>query len=247
MDFPSHSVDLTMPKPSSFGTFFDRVKVVNGRNSTSPQNRRSEIELKKSVKYMECLKNHAASIGGHALDGCGEFSPSGEEGTAEALKCAACDCHRNFHRREEEGEPSLSCVECQHLRRDREKGNGPMSLPPPQVPLDLSIYSAFIRPSLTALGSRHSDIDDMDASTNLYSSSSRVKKRFRTKFSVDQKDKMFCLAEKLGWRIHTHDEVEIDKMCTEIGVTRNVFKVWMHNNRGASNKKPRATSPTDFA
>ncbi|KAL0431715.1 UNVERIFIED_CONTAM: Zinc-finger homeodomain protein 9 [Sesamum radiatum] len=28
------------------------------------------------VTYKECLKNHAATLGGHALDGCGEFMPS---------------------------------------------------------------------------------------------------------------------------------------------------------------------------
>lgn len=51
-------------------------------------------------KYKECLKNHAAGIGGHAVDGCGEFMPSGGDGTVNALKCAACNCHRNFHRKE---------------------------------------------------------------------------------------------------------------------------------------------------
>ncbi|KAG5556163.1 hypothetical protein RHGRI_006702 [Rhododendron griersonianum] len=54
------------------------------------------------VRYKECRKNHAASIGGHAVDGCREFMPAGEEGTAAAFKCAACSCHRNFHRQEAE-------------------------------------------------------------------------------------------------------------------------------------------------
>ncbi|KAL0342961.1 UNVERIFIED_CONTAM: Zinc-finger homeodomain protein 1 [Sesamum angustifolium] len=54
-------------------------------------------------RYKECLKNHAVGIGGHAVDGCGEFMPAGEEGTLESLRCAACNCHRNFHRRENEG------------------------------------------------------------------------------------------------------------------------------------------------
>ncbi|KAK9669237.1 hypothetical protein RND81_13G118100 [Saponaria officinalis] len=49
------------------------------------------------VKYGECQKNHAASMGGYALDGCTEFMPSGVEGTSKALLCAACFCHRNFH------------------------------------------------------------------------------------------------------------------------------------------------------
>uniref|UniRef100_A0A6N2MR78 ZF-HD dimerization-type domain-containing protein n=1 Tax=Salix viminalis TaxID=40686 RepID=A0A6N2MR78_SALVM len=36
----------------------------------------------------------------NATDGCGEFIPGGEEGSLEALKCSACNCHRNFHRKE---------------------------------------------------------------------------------------------------------------------------------------------------
>ncbi|KAE8727881.1 Detected protein of confused Function [Hibiscus syriacus] len=51
------------------------------------------------IRYRECLKNHAVSIGGHAVDGCGEFIAAGDEGTLDALKCAACNCHRNFHRK----------------------------------------------------------------------------------------------------------------------------------------------------
>ncbi|KAL5076628.1 hypothetical protein RYX36_015612 [Vicia faba] len=56
------------------------------------------------VKYRECLKNHAAAMGGNATDGCVEFMPSGEQGSIEALNCSACRCHRNFHRKEIEGE-----------------------------------------------------------------------------------------------------------------------------------------------
>ncbi|KAL0441834.1 UNVERIFIED_CONTAM: Zinc-finger homeodomain protein 11 [Sesamum radiatum] len=48
--------------------------------------------------YRECLRNHAASLGSYATDGCGEFTlddtvPGG------GLNCAACGCHRNFHRK----------------------------------------------------------------------------------------------------------------------------------------------------
>ena len=38
--------------------------------------------------YRECLKNHAASLGGHALDGCGEFMPS-SAGDPASLQYAA--------------------------------------------------------------------------------------------------------------------------------------------------------------
>ncbi|XP_030930968.1 mini zinc finger protein 2-like [Quercus lobata] len=57
-----------------------------------------------TVRYAECQKNHAASVGGYAVDGCREFMASGEEGTNGALTCAACGCHRNFHKREVETE-----------------------------------------------------------------------------------------------------------------------------------------------
>lgn len=53
-----------------------------------------------NIRYVECQKNHAANIGGYAIDGCREFMASGNEGTVEALRCAACGCHRNFHRKE---------------------------------------------------------------------------------------------------------------------------------------------------
>nr|TKW01487.1 LOW QUALITY PROTEIN: hypothetical protein SEVIR_8G184400v2 [Setaria viridis] len=58
--------------------------------------------------YRECLKNHAASLGGHALDGCGEFMPSSKADPADPalLRCAACGCHRNFHHRLPEAPPS---------------------------------------------------------------------------------------------------------------------------------------------
>lgn len=65
-----------------------------------PPSTTSVSDTTSSIRYRECLKNHAASMGGHALDGCGEFMPSGEEGTPGALKCAACNCHQNFHRKE---------------------------------------------------------------------------------------------------------------------------------------------------
>ncbi|PNT64559.1 hypothetical protein BRADI_4g30230v3 [Brachypodium distachyon] len=51
-----------------------------------------------SVRYSECRRNHAASMGGYAVDGCRQFIADGEEGSA-ALKCVACGCHRSFHRR----------------------------------------------------------------------------------------------------------------------------------------------------
>ncbi|KAL8473895.1 hypothetical protein ACS0TY_030672 [Phlomoides rotata] len=123
-------------------------------------------------KYMECQKNHAAGMGGFATDGCGEFMAGGEEGSLEALKCCACNCHRNFHRKIQPPPP-----------------------PPPQV--------------------------------NNYEG----KKRHRTKFSAEQKEKMLEFAEKGEWKLQKMEDSEVRRFCQENGIKRKVLKVWMHNNK----------------
>ncbi|XVF50127.1 hypothetical protein PTKIN_Ptkin04bG0070300 [Pterospermum kingtungense] len=75
-----------------------QVVLKSGRISTTSSSRI------RNVRYGECQKNHAADIGGYAVDGCREFMASSAEGTNGALTCAACGCHRNFHRREVETE-----------------------------------------------------------------------------------------------------------------------------------------------
>ncbi|MQM00901.1 hypothetical protein Taro_033648 [Colocasia esculenta] len=67
------------------------------------------VKKEKAVRYRECRRNHAASIGGYAVDGCREFMAAGEEGTTAALRCAACSCHRSFHKREVESEHLCDC------------------------------------------------------------------------------------------------------------------------------------------
>ncbi|KAH1044512.1 hypothetical protein AAZX31_09G218300 [Glycine max] len=51
--------------------------------------------------HRECRRNYACRVGGYILDGCRQFVASGAEGTAAAMTCATCGCHKNFHRREE--------------------------------------------------------------------------------------------------------------------------------------------------
>ncbi|PPD98657.1 hypothetical protein GOBAR_DD04321 [Gossypium barbadense] len=126
----------------------------------------------------------------------GSITPTaGTEGTLDALKCAACNCHRNFHRKETE-----------------------LGSPHSQRPLAL--------PSISGGGGGHSREDQDDVSNQ---GSSR--KRFRTKFTQEQKEKMLALAERLGWRIQKQDEAIVQQFCNETGVKRHVFKVWMHNNK----------------
>ncbi|XP_068660239.1 zinc-finger homeodomain protein 11-like [Aristolochia californica] len=126
--------------------------------------------------YRECLRNHAASLGSYATDGCGEFTPSEPSG----LQCAACGCHRNFHRK---------VVAVRHIQAESEESD-PVG-----------------------------------------------KRRVRTKFSPEQKEKMHEFAEKIGWRIQRRDkedQMEIQRFCKAIGVSRQVFKVWMHNHKSTS-------------
>ncbi|XP_022752213.1 zinc-finger homeodomain protein 5-like [Durio zibethinus] len=200
------------------------------------------------IRYRECLKNHAASIGGNVYDGCGEFMPSGEEGSLEALKCAACDCHRNFHRKEVDGEIQFGANSSR-----RSLMLNPLQLPPPlpsptmlhhhqRYSVHTSPSSAMVAPVNVAFGSgggcgTESSSEDL----NVFQSNAEgmpppptyvlSKKRLRTKFTQEQKDKMLELAEKLGWRINKQDEEEVEKFCAESGVKRQVFKVWMHNNK----------------
>lgn len=76
----------------------------------------------------------------------------------------------------------------------------------------------------------------MNMNMNMNSNSSG-KKRYRTKFSKEQKEKMHGFSEKLGWRMNKGDDGLVQKFCNDIGVSRGVFKVWMHNNKNNFRKR----------
>ncbi|KAH7655508.1 Homeodomain ZF-HD class domain-containing protein [Dioscorea alata] len=182
-------------------------------------------------KYRECLKNHAVNIGGHAVDGCGEFMPAGDDGSVEALRCAACGCHRNFHRKDSPGanagddpspfSPYYRTTPAGYLHHHHHH-----HLPPPR-PLALPSTSQEEGTNPMAGGGGGGG-----------GASSSGKKRFRTKFTVEQKEKMLAFAERLGWRIQKHDEAAVQEFCNETSVKRHVLKVWMHNNKHTLGKKP---------
>ncbi|EEF40844.1 transcription factor, putative [Ricinus communis] len=210
-----------------------------------------------SVRYRECLKNHAASTGGLIVDGCGEFMPSGQEGTLEAMKCAACECHRNFHRKEIHGE-SQCAANC-YCKNNSQRNN---TVPPPYHHLSHSLASAqppihqrrtfphgfssavLTAPVLMTFGSggaaaesSSEDLDMFQPNSQGHGCMQQLKKRYRTKFSQEQKDKMMEFAERLEWKIQKQDDQEVQQFCTRVGVKRRVFMVWMHNNKQAMKKK----------
>lgn len=195
------------------------------------------------VCYKECLKNHAASIGGHALDGCGEFMPSSSSNPTEprSLTCAACGCHRNFHHRDTQqhhSNPRPNFISFYHSPPPPHHGPGLCTSPSPSPlsspsPPPLSHHFPGRRPVLGLFGPGN---EHRHTSFHL-SESPSGKKRFRTKFSQEQKEKMQNFSEKLGWRMQKGDEGLVQDFCNEIGVSRGVFKVWMHNNKNTCRKR----------
>ncbi|KAL1202570.1 Zinc-finger homeodomain protein 4 [Cardamine amara subsp. amara] len=197
------------------------------------------IIKKPMIKYKECLKNHAAAMGGNATDGCGEFMPSGEDGSIEALTCSACSCHRNFHRKEVEGEPAASAISPYHQPRKLMLGhhNKIRSAMPHQMimPIGVSNYRYMHN------NSESDDFMEEDGVTTVSRPQPHQpynqKKRFRTKFTPEQKEKMLSFAEKVGWKIQRQEDCVVQRFCEEIGVKRRVLKVWMHNNKLHFSKK----------
>lgn len=201
--------------------------------------------------YKECLKNHAAALGGHAIDGCGEFMPSSHSSPADptSLKCAACGCHRNFHRKsddtDEDDDEDDEDDDAAHFTPRRRNSTSP---PHPLA----SAYSPSAPQMLLALSAGHSGLPaEADGNHNHHHGGNRpatpnvtpgaVRKRFRTKFTREQKEKMYDFAERLGWRMQRQDEGTVEEFCREIGVGKSVLKVWMHNHKNSVTKRISAT------
>lgn len=200
------------------------------------------------VTYKECLKNHAASLGCHALDGCGEFMPSPSATSADptSLKCAACGCHRNFHRREPEDPISATTthvIEYQPHHRHHPppppppaSNRSPNSASPP--PISSSYYPSAPHMLLALSGGLPAPPESAAEPTNtLATLSPNARKRHRTKFSQEQKEKMHQFAERVGWKMQKRDEELVQKFCNEIAVEKGVLKVWMHNNKNTFVKR----------
>ncbi|CAL9099035.1 unnamed protein product, partial [Musa textilis] len=184
MDLSGHDGDIPIPIPITSTYVVGHATTEDHHHSTNPYSTKKGLV----VKYRECLKNHAAAIGGNATDGCGEFMPSGEEGTLEALKCSACNCHRNFHRKEAEGESSYDCY---HPFKGRKAigqrgllisgadpfgynpgSNSLVPRPPPHMIMPLGAMQT-------------SESDEMEgAGGGMMARPPLVKKRFRTKFTA---------------------------------------------------------------
>ncbi|CAA2984361.1 Hypothetical predicted protein [Olea europaea subsp. europaea] len=65
------------------------------------------VKYTTEVVYTACNKNHSI-YQRYSMDGCKEVTPSGEEGTTEALTCTVCGCHKGYHRNEVSKEVPIS-------------------------------------------------------------------------------------------------------------------------------------------
>lgn len=220
----------TPPPPQTQTTPLDHHQPIDSPPQPPPPTQNNNVVVpykNKMVRYKECLKNHAASMGGNATDGCGEFMPSGEEGTIEALTCSACNCHRNFHRKEIEGD---------HLNNN----NFIRGINIPKVILGhphKGLYPTRATPQQMVMFGDDHDEEMEDIRPHHPPMHFHPKKRHRTKFTQEQKDKMLNFAEKVGWKIQKQEESVVQQFCQEIGVKRRVLKVWMHNNKHNLAKK----------
>ncbi|CAA2994199.1 Hypothetical predicted protein [Olea europaea subsp. europaea] len=140
----------------------------------------AETSLRKP-RYKQCLKNHAVGIGSHAVVGCTDFMATGVDGSLDALKCAACNCHR----KETKGAVGFSFHHHQNQQQQlllTHHPHGHFSYISPSGYLHVA-HPRQQRPTLALLstldgGARSGSRDELE---NYYSntSSSAGKKRFR--------------------------------------------------------------------
>ncbi|CAI9096602.1 OLC1v1032788C1 [Oldenlandia corymbosa var. corymbosa] len=186
-----------------------------------------------------------------------------------SLTCAACGCHRNFHRQEPDDHaasrhfmPSVT----PHFIDFRKSGRPylspspppPQPPPPPPPPPQHSTVLSYPPASQMLLALSTAAQDDQQvpnhhqftvatpvtpSSTKSGEHSLSGRKRFRTKFTPQQKERMHSFAESLGWKMQRSNQSLVENFCKEIGVTRGVLKVWMHNNKNTfGSKKETSTS-----
>ncbi|KAK7360023.1 hypothetical protein VNO77_01995 [Canavalia gladiata] len=260
---PRRETENPDPSSVSLSPSITITNITTNTPRTAPPQAQTTGTTTTTIRYRECLKNHAATMGGHVTDGCGEFMPNGEEGTPESFKCAACECHRNFHRKEAEGESSQHVLIKNNAHQTR---NINIHSPPLQSHLQFPtphssslhqlhklssshgvVATPLIQPMMMGFGGGPAESSSEDL--NMFEPNdegpllsvqppiSSSKKRFRTKFTQQQKDRMMEFAEKLGWRIQRQDEQEVHQFCSQVGIKRQVFKVWMHNSKQAMKKK----------
>ncbi|XP_021771884.1 zinc-finger homeodomain protein 4-like [Chenopodium quinoa] len=205
-------------------TILTTKKYENGRSNSKEM----------MILYKECLKNHAASLGSHSTDGCGEFMPP--SGDNDAFLCSACGCHRNFHRKEEVevahvGSNNYTYLSYYHYQRNTSNitKNQVQECHQDKVTALTARHGSHNSPSLN-VGPAATPSEN-DGEQIMVEGMKMSKKRHRTRFTNEQKEKMLGFAQKTNWKIQRVDEGLVQQFCQEVGIKRRVLKIWMHNNK----------------
>ncbi|RDX83010.1 Zinc-finger homeodomain protein 6, partial [Mucuna pruriens] len=136
------------------------------------------------------------SLGLTAFDGCHEFLQGRlDQNGHDNLLCAACDCHRSFHRQ--------------------------------------FIPYSFMPQTQTknAVNVREPEEE------------SKPKSMKRTIFTPEQRTQMTAFAEKVVWKPLKHDKDQVERFCSEMGINRKMFLVWLNNNRHQAMQNATAPQP----
>ncbi|CAA0834954.1 Zinc-finger homeodomain protein 2 [Striga hermonthica] len=178
------------------------------------------------VMFKDCQHNHAAQAQGFTLDGCGLFEPNGPNATPESLFCAACGCHRNFHRR----------VEVDLPHNYSTQNVNPTS--PHHQPSDEQPQAQEPSSNSPSANGRQEVVSGLRETGPA---------RVRNRITREQSERMREIAERNEWRMfRDHSEEEIRRICSEVGITRNMLRRWICYHRANNNNAaPAAGSSAD--
>lgn len=200
------------------------------RNQSSMSNINLPMAFKQEVIYKECKHNHAASLGRRSFDGCREFLESDDvdkNGTKDAMFCAACGCHRNFHKKFLVYNPIIASTATPETHP---QPNPPVTGPPVPTPVvQLVNHGMTTTNNNTVQMPTIENNDDVEEVQLVVSPPGGRKKR--TMFTAEQRSQMIRFAERLGWRPQRSDKEEIQHFCMDMGISRRMFLVWLSNNR----------------
>ncbi|XP_057426096.1 zinc-finger homeodomain protein 5-like [Lotus japonicus] len=166
------------------------------------------------VVYLECKRNHAASLNRVVHDGCQEFlKASVESNTKEAMLCVVCGCHQNFH---------LQYT----MYTPKAKG---------QTRNTRNIVSSLVGPSESRVQLRASA--ENNPNKEMITILSKLKRKKRTVFTVNLRNQMTEFANRIGWTPKGIKREEIEHFCFKIGISHKTFLVWLNNHRPRAMKK----------
>ncbi|XP_042502718.1 zinc-finger homeodomain protein 5-like [Macadamia integrifolia] len=192
----------------------------NASNSHSNYTNCMEFPRKKEFVYGACMKNHAAKLGSHATDGCGEFCRA-----VSGFHCAACGCHQNFHEK--------MAVEVSTGGGGGGRGEGGSNYVKVKTEVvnvsddekSMEVAMAVEQPPPLNVAEQHQQ--------GVVGQMIRLRRRTSEKFKLtdEQRQQMFAFATSLGWSMKRERCDDINQFCEQIGVPRPVFKTWLYNKK----------------